>query len=166
MNVVPAQRRPRGRPRKEDDTPYLLTYQQLAERLGVPYGTVKRWANEGMPVDRTSIDRPLADPEAVDRWLATKKRAGTWADRRSVVYFAQRADGAVKIGFTDDVQRRLRELRPEHGPLELLATIPGDKRTEGAFHRLYAEARLDGEWFRETPMLRVFIGQIRRSEVE
>jgi hypothetical protein len=51
-----------------------------------------------------------------------------------VIYFMQPTDGGpVKIGCSDDVERRHEELEAFYGqPLALLATMPGDSQS---FHK-------------------------------
>lgn len=65
------------------------------------------------------------------------------------VYFAQAgAGGPVKIGTTDDVQGRLRELQcgcPQE--LILLREINGSRATEAWLHRRFSALRLRAEWF-------------------
>lgn len=63
------------------------------------------------------------------------------------VYFI-RAGAMVKIGWSDDVAHRLRELQiasPEK--LELLATCPGGRALESFFHVAFSRYRAHGEWF-------------------
>lgn len=91
----------------------LLSYKEFAEQIGATHGSVKRWVHEGMPVNRDWPSVPRIDPGAAERWLDEHPRRPTTVRRESVVYFAERADGGIKIGFTNDVDRRMRELRKE-----------------------------------------------------
>ncbi len=131
-------------------------YRQFADRLGVPYGTVKRWATEGLPIRRSIHHRsnqiPLTEGLA---WVESHRGKSVSFNRSSTIYFAQRqTDGAVKIGWTSDVERRLRELRKENRvAVVLLAAFPGDKPDEGRMHLRFAADRIDGEWFRASPSL-------------
>lgn len=64
-----------------------------------------------------------------------------------VVYFIQRGN-YVKVGFTDDVARRLQQLAsssPE--TVVLLTTVPGGRCLEAALHDAFRELRVSGEWF-------------------
>ena len=70
-----------------------------------------------------------------------------------VVYFVRRSCGAIKIGLSWDLERRLIALRSQWGKLELLATMPGDRATERALHRRFAEEALGREWFIPSPRL-------------
>jgi hypothetical protein len=71
--------------------------------------------------------------------------------REGFVYFIRcPSNGMIKIGWTaDDPERRLRALStgsPEE--FERLGTIPGSCADEAALHRLFADSRVRGEWFR------------------
>lgn len=65
------------------------------------------------------------------------------------MYFIQHGDyGPIKIGTAYDPEHRLRELQcgnPEQ--LHIRYTMPGDRSTEGEFHRRFKDWRLQGEWF-------------------
>lgn len=73
--------------------------------------------------------------------------------RGRVVYFAQREDGAIKIGTTSDLDARLVRLNSEHGPVQLLGTVQGSHWLERQVHRQFASARIEGEWFKATDQL-------------
>ncbi len=79
--------------------------------------------------------------------------------RNGVIYFAVRAsDGAIKIGWTGDVLRRVRELRRDEGcSVELAACLPGAKPDELRLHATFAADRLGGEWFRASPDLVAYV---------
>ena len=65
-----------------------------------------------------------------------------------VVYFIK-CDDYVKIGYTDDVERRMNEIRT-HVPTELvlLTTLKNATRqTEREMHVRFAHLRHRGEWF-------------------
>ena len=65
------------------------------------------------------------------------------------IYFAQSEHGGpVKIGFTTDLEQRLRNLQSASPyPLVLRATFPGTEADERKLHRRFAANRLHGEWF-------------------
>lgn len=73
----------------------------------------------------------------------------------SVVY-AVAAEHMVKIGFTTDLDRRMREIQST-SPLRIdcLGTAPGGRELEAALHRQFARARKHGEWFELTGVERV-----------
>ena len=82
-----------------------------------------------------------------------------------VVYFARR-DGLVKIGTTGDVRSRMFNLANigapgmPLGPVELLATMPGNRVVEKAMHEMFAGLRVHGEWFAEREPLIGFIAAV------
>ena len=68
----------------------------------------------------------------------------------SVVYFvrATSGEGPVKIGVTTNLAHRLKMGRGWSAvPIEVIATIPGDKYTEHRFHALFEADHLHLEWF-------------------
>lgn len=74
------------------------------------------------------------------------------------VYFIQRADGLVKIGFSHSPQLRLSQLKTQHGcGMTLLATTQGARLKEAELHKKFAEDRVAGEWFHPSDQLMQFI---------
>ncbi len=72
----------------------------------------------------------------------------------SVVYYARRANGDIKIGTTSSgVKDRLKQLARRHGQLALLAVEDGGFDQEFARHVEFADDRVGGEWFIPTPAL-------------
>lgn len=82
----------------------------------------------------------------------------------SGVYFAQAEQGAVKIGISVDVQKRLEllqtsnyeELRPRL-VCEMTGMGSNKESLESFLHSFFAEDRIRGEWFHPTPCLREFM---------
>jgi hypothetical protein len=74
-----------------------------------------------------------------------------WFRKGDVIYMLERSrpDKAIKIGFTEDMPRRYRQLyRREKQVLTFRAVFPGSFALEAAFHRVFAEWRIPGtEWF-------------------
>lgn len=67
---------------------------------------------------------------------------------RGNIYFAK-AGTRLKIGFAKNVDTRIKALQtgcPDR--IEVLGTMPGDRREEQAYHRQFAHLREVGEWFR------------------
>lgn len=127
-----------------------MTYANFAASIGVPDGTVKRWAGEGMPTMRMG-PRAFVDEKLARRWVAEHRpNAG---NRSGVVYFARGRDGLIKIGFSSDVGRRMLELGAE-----VLATVPGSVGVEFALHDAFADDLVGDEWFRPSATLLAFIG--------
>lgn len=73
----------------------------------------------------------------------------------SVVY-AVAAGHMVKIGYTTDLTRRMKEIQSA-SPLRIdcLGTAPGGRPLEAALHRQFTGARRHGEWFEMTGVERV-----------
>lgn len=80
-------------------------------------------------------------------------------DRSGVVYFVQAGDdGSIKIGWTQDVDRRIAELQTANAKkLRLLGTIPGTLRTEAALHARFSFLRLEAEWFKNSSEIHNFL---------
>jgi len=74
-----------------------------------------------------------------------------------MIYFVQALTGGpIKIGFSDNVRRRMSELRSANGQhLVLLGVMDGGKSLEQHLHTKFK--RLQGEWFDATPELFTFI---------
>lgn len=79
----------------------------------------------------------------------------------SVVYYVRRtSDGAVKIGFTANIRNRMMALRREHGPLQILLVLGGDREEETQAHGKFYRYRIRRtEWFRPArPLLEWICG--------
>jgi hypothetical protein len=77
-------------------------------------------------------------------------------DGKLWVYFIQAMDtGAIKIGFSIDPLRRIKELQTGHPAiLKLICCIEGTRADERAFHQRFQKDRYQGEWFHPEPILR------------
>jgi Meiotically up-regulated gene 113 len=73
------------------------------------------------------------------------------------VYFVA-ADGAIKIGYSANVSKRMAQLQTGAAcKLQLLAIFPGaDRGVEKRLHEALSDHRLEGEWFRDVPTVRRF----------
>lgn len=89
------------------------------------------------------------------------------------VYFVQAGGprGPVKIGITNELSKRLESIRVSNAePIAVLAIMrfggePGAaRRTEQRLHELFAEFRLEGEWFRWHEDIAVAVAQMRACE--
>lgn len=139
-----------------------MNAKEYAERIGVPHGTVKRWRREGLPGVLGSRQLSV-DVAAADAWVTEHHPKSIAFDRASCIYFAQRDDGAVKIGWSSDVMRRVAELRKATGAnVILLAAFPGDKPDELRLHARFAAHALDGEWFAPNREIDALLASIKR----
>jgi len=65
-----------------------------------------------------------------------------------MIYFISNGLGQVKIGYSLNPSRRLKDLQTASpNQLELLAILPGDQVTETEYHSKYADCNIGGEWF-------------------
>lgn len=59
------------------------------------------------------------------------------------------SDGVVKLGWTSDLAKRIRDLRALHPhELELVAAFPGPRELERCLHERLERWRTRGEWYR------------------
>jgi hypothetical protein len=81
------------------------------------------------------------------------------ADRDGFVYFVQAGhEGPIKIGWSQDVPRRLGELQVANAArLFLIAAVPGKRSDEAATHERFAHLRLGAEWFRDDPEIHEYL---------
>ena len=134
---------------------------EFAASIGVRRGTLKRWVNEGLPVVRDwgTGEAPSVEivPDAARAWIASRYPNTIARHRETLLYLARRDDGAIKIGFSSNVRRRVVEIGKlirRYGTgtkVRLLATRVGDKPAELALHARFSEHALGAEWFRPAP---------------
>jgi hypothetical protein len=79
------------------------------------------------------------------------------------VYAILGAGGFIKIGKARrSIRSRFAELQCAHPvKLSLLAVLSTNPNQEGEFHKRFADARVQGEWFKVTPALRTGIRKAR-----
>jgi hypothetical protein len=119
-------------------------------------------------IQRLTFDTEGAAEEARRAWLrerpGVRERVRARMDRLEPtghVYFI-RSGAGIKIGFTDNIFMRMSALLNAHPRrLALLAMIPGTRTEEGELHRMFAEDRMEGEWFRPSRRLRAFVADLR-----
>lgn len=82
-----------------------------------------------------------------------------------IVYFFGIRNRRIKIGHTIDLGLRLRTLRYQNGLpcVNYLATVPGGRELERAYHEKFAEHRHGRtEWFSPHPDILAEIDRINR----
>lgn len=83
-----------------------------------------------------------------------------------MIYFVQRADGAIKIGTTIRFEQGMNQLGREYGSLTLLGVMEGDAEAEYSLHIRFASALLEKrEWFKDCEPVREFIRMNTTLEV-
>lgn len=83
--------------------------------------------------------------------------------RTGIVYYLERADGLIKIGYTHSYPRRRQDLFARHSHLRLLAWELGSYHLERLRHSQFDGLRLDpiAEWFALGASLREHIIDLR-----
>lgn len=78
-----------------------------------------------------------------------------------MIYFIQEKGlfrNRVKIGYTDNIRSRLRDLQSASpSKLKILLILSGDEQDEYIYHQRFARYRLHGEWFKFGFKLRLFV---------
>lgn len=76
-------------------------------------------------------------------------------DAQHVYFFQRGEDGPIKIGASNDLARRFREIQTGCAePLRVLGVVVlGGRQMEQRLHTMFAVDRLHGEWFRPTQFL-------------
>jgi hypothetical protein len=118
-------------------------------------------------------DLPIGSPER-DAFFAEARKmfAEDWKEAELSVlaeslaalgdlYFV-RAGDAVKIGRTNNIMARLRNIQAHnHEQINCLLLVKGAGATEKALHRKFAAKRLRGEWFAWCPEIEDEIERLR-----
>ena len=78
------------------------------------------------------------------------------------VYFGKMSNGAIKIGFTTNIEQRLSNLfYAVPGGVDLLASANATPHGEKWLHQKFKHLRISGEWFKPDDELLQFIEQVR-----
>jgi hypothetical protein len=87
-------------------------------------------------------------------------------ERDGFVYFVERGcGGPIKIGWSQDVDRRLAELQTANAEiLRVLGKVPGRMRDESKMHERFAYLRLEAEWFRNAREIHEFLASVGVEE--
>jgi len=84
--------------------------------------------------------------------------------RRALVYYLQRSDDLIKIGYSGNFRARFLALQREHGALRILATHRGGSRAEAAMHDRFHADRVMGEWFNPSEALLAHVAKVAGRE--
>ena len=78
-----------------------------------------------------------------------------------MIYFLQRANGDIKIGYTFNLEKRKKAIEKVYGNLELLGTMEGERQEERILHTHFSEFRVGifktHEWFSSSDEIKQFI---------
>jgi hypothetical protein len=160
--------------RRRTIMPRLMDVEGSARYLGQPVGAVRLIIQRGtLPLTqldgKNQVDRLILDeilrgriPTVATREPFTSAQAAIRRrpSERRFVYFVASGENAVKIGVTDDVLSRMKELQTKSPlPLKLLLVMPGDRETKYELHQAFWALRISGGWFRfEGPLKRLVEG--------
>lgn len=72
------------------------------------------------------------------------------------IYLIGPTNGLIKIGYSKQLNQRRYEIAKEVGvpEVQVIATMPGDKRGEAKLHRRFDNLRVWKEWFQDQPEIR------------
>jgi len=104
------------------------------------------------------IDLYLSPRMAFARLFSLPQDVICNVSQQDAVYFIEDSSERIKIGVSNDPEKRLGELQTgSSSKLRLVGSIPGEKHLEFKLHSDFAHLRLAGEWFHATKGLRGFI---------
>jgi hypothetical protein len=85
-----------------------------------------------------------------------------------MIYVIQRGDnGPIKIGLSENPERRLKQLQTGNGePLRLIAVIEGNRRLEQEIHSTLHNHQGIGEWFMPDDRELAYIQRLMNIEYE
>lgn len=120
---------------------------------------------------RAARFRPVQH-ECPVRYYARRLRGASGLDdqgvyRGSHVYFVENGRGFVKIGWSEHLAKRFYSLQtgsPER--LRLVLAVPGGRQTERFLHGIFADYRVNGEWFLRGRRIGSFVWKIARLRQE
>jgi hypothetical protein len=80
-------------------------------------------------------------------------------DLNGHVYFVEAGEnGPIKIGWSQDVERRIGELQVANAhKLRLLGVVPGTMQKERELHGFFAHLRMEAEWFQNSVEIREYL---------
>jgi len=89
----------------------------------------------------TNVPRRQLTPDQQDAWYLLKSTVGE-------AYFAESPAGMIKIGYSENVLSRVRQVQYVAGDrARLLLALPGGRLKERYLHKRFAAHRAGGEWF-------------------
>ena len=87
---------------------------------------------------------------------------GPYDRAEPLVYFFQVVTGEIKIGISNDVERRLDDVRALNGgAVELLLVLRGGETLESALHYRFKRLHLHHEWFKPATELLAWLQEVK-----
>lgn len=81
-----------------------------------------------------------------------------------IYFIVDRAGGKIKIGISNDPDKRLAALQTANGNrLEMIHTVQGDVALEQSFHKKFEHLHMSGEWFVVGREIQSFIEQLKEQ---
>lgn len=81
-----------------------------------------------------------------------------------MIYFIEDSRKFIKIGKADDPDARLKHLQTANpSKLKIKALLEGSYQTEASLHYMFSHIKKNGEWFRYTDELKLFIAAIHNN---
>jgi hypothetical protein len=104
---------------------------------------------------RAELEKIKIEESLTDEILANANRKRGRRKPSGFIYFIQgQCGGAIKIGYSKKPELRLKELQTGYpDTLRILLMVPGNETDEAAFHTMFADFRLKGEWFKPDPYI-------------
>jgi hypothetical protein len=112
-----------------------------------------RWADYNKRKEEEKKAELLSRQRRQQVKIEDEKRTNEFLYRQrypGFVYFIQgETGGPIKIGYSDDVKKRLKGLQTGHPDnLKILFAFPGNIDDEKSMHSKFEKHRLRGEWFK------------------
>jgi hypothetical protein len=119
------------------------------------HGTLFYYFRKDRKTPRIRLRSQLGSVEFLAEYAAAM--AGNTSPPRLFIYFA-RAGNKVKIGISKNPRQRLGSIKTGNSSkVRIYYVTPGDAQKERDLHKLFAEYRVNGEWFMFAPAIRNWI---------
>lgn len=134
-----------------------MSVEDAAIELGITPQRVRVMCREGRLGTRLGRNYVIT-AEELERFKAMPREKGR-PKSEPVVYFLKNSDtGRIKIGFSDNLRRRLMSLGNEGNfEPELLGIVEGGRDVERQLHNQFRQYRYANEWFDPGPELLEYI---------
>jgi hypothetical protein len=101
----------------------------------------------------------MAQIRTIDDVLSAYRDENRRRKEKEYCYFIQRhSDMCIKIGYSGDVRDRSLHISKEvKSPVTILGVVKGGCSFERLLHRMFNHLRIEGEWFKNEPILMQYI---------